>query len=181
MEYSKKIAQWVELLESSDGLTTFQKLHTVNDFFNDIEYEWDDYNWDEKDYWATPFEFMQKGLGDCEDYAIGKYFTLKMMGIKEENLRLMHVTTTDGTAHMVLSVLYDNEYVILDNITDKIELFTERKDLPINTYSFNNDGFWSDGKLIGNGYKVFKTWRDVVERFREEYEEYTSPFEFDEE
>jgi amino acid transporter len=40
------------------------------------------------DYWMTPKEFFIKGFGDCEDYAIAKYFTLLELGVKKESLYL---------------------------------------------------------------------------------------------
>ena len=43
---------------------------------------------EKKDYWATPIEFMGTGAGDCEDYAIAKYFSLINLGIPEDKLRI---------------------------------------------------------------------------------------------
>lgn len=37
------------------------------------------------DYWATPYEFLARDKGDCEDYVIAKYFALLHLGIKKNN------------------------------------------------------------------------------------------------
>ena len=62
--------------------TTLTKLKAVNDFFNQrLAYMEDIDNWGVQDYWASPLESLGKGAGDCEDYAIGKYFTLTSLGV----------------------------------------------------------------------------------------------------
>ena len=48
-------------------------------------------HWNKVDYWATPIEFLASHGGDCEDFAIAKYFTLIQLGIPEEQLTLTYV------------------------------------------------------------------------------------------
>jgi len=43
---------------------------------NNISYVTDITNWRQKDYWATISQFLNRD-GDCEDYAIAKYYSLK--------------------------------------------------------------------------------------------------------
>ena len=44
------------------------QLVKVNRFFNRAKYVTDKRLWGKADYWASPFEFIGKNQGDCEDY-----------------------------------------------------------------------------------------------------------------
>lgn len=96
---------WQQLITENQGLTEQEKLNRVNEFFNaNIQFIDDQALWDLKDYWATPLETLSKGGGDCEDYAIAKYFTLKRLGVDESKLRLTYVKAVElNQAHMVLT------------------------------------------------------------------------------
>lgn len=103
-----RVEEWDAMLESSKDETILNKIKNVNDFFNKITYKTDLSVWGEKDYWATPFEFMGSGAGDCEDYAIAKYFSLVKLGISDEKLRITYVSYKKANskfeqAHMVLN------------------------------------------------------------------------------
>ncbi|HRZ78172.1 MAG TPA: transglutaminase-like cysteine peptidase, partial [Bacteroidales bacterium] len=76
------------------------------------------------DYWATPTEFIARGAGDCEDFAIAKYATLKAMGMDVAKLRITYVKSlTLDQAHMVLAYYPtpDAEPLILDNLNRLIK------------------------------------------------------------
>ena len=105
-------------------------------------------HWQQDDYWASPMEFVGTSGGDCEDYAIAKYFTLIKVGIDESKLRLGYVKylkkgTDFEEAHMVLLYFHREDAIpiVLDNIVKKMELATERDDLKL-IYSFNAQGLW---------------------------------------
>lgn len=79
-------------------------LRRVNDFFNRIPYETDQEHWGMVDYWATPVEMLASNGGDCEDYAIAKYLSLKELGIPVERMRIAYVRALRlGENHMVLT------------------------------------------------------------------------------
>ena len=80
--------------------------------------------WEKKDYWATPIETLSIGGGDCEDYAIAKYFTLKQLGVDESKLRLTYVKAIElNQAHMVLTYFENKRAVplVLDNLINNIK------------------------------------------------------------
>lgn len=118
-----------------------EKLKAVNDFFNEVKYSSDMKIYDKKDYWATPWEFLGKDKGDCEDYVISKYFALKYLGIDYKKLFFSYVYSTKfKEPHMVLTYFETpkSEPLILDNYNRKIFPASQRKDLtPI--YNFNGD------------------------------------------
>lgn len=170
----KRVLIWDNLVQTSKNKKTLQKLKTVNDFFNKIRYKIDMQHWKKNDYWATPFEFMGTGAGDCEDYAIAKYFTLRKLGIPDKKMRIMYVkylksNTKFQQAHMVLTYYHkpNSTPVVLDNINKKLKLATKRKDLkPI--YSFNATGLWQ-AKNKGKSFKQvgknnLQSWKDLMSR-----------------
>ena len=128
----------IERLQNSDTQT---KLDEVNRFFNKFNYQTDPKLWGKKDYWQTPTEFLGLYAGDCEDYVISKYFTLRALGIPDEKLFLTYakaIRKGGSIAHMVLSYFETTDSVplILGNYNHEILPALKRKDL-IPVYSFN--------------------------------------------
>ncbi len=168
----KRVQVWDSMLQSAQNEKILTKLKKVNDFFNHIRYKTDISHWRRKDYWATPFEFMGTGAGDCEDYAIAKYFSLRKLGIPEDKLRITYVIyrrrgTRYDQAHMVLTYYHkpNSTPIVLDNINKKLKLATKRKDLkPI--YSFNASGLWQakNKGSIRVGRNNLKAWKSLMSR-----------------
>lgn len=173
-EYGKKarkrVERWQLLVTSSQNDVEQDKLTKVNKFFNRIRFVDDIRVWKQQDYWATPVEFLGRNAGDCEDFSIAKYFTLRALGISSEKLRLMYVRALKrNQSHMVLAYFEEPSAMplILDNINRKILPANKRHDLqPI--YSFNGDGLWA-AKAQGRGRKIknkggHSAWKSVINR-----------------
>ena len=148
----------------------------VNRFVNTrIEFATDEQAWGEADYWASPLETLARGRGDCEDYAIAKYFSLVAAGIPVARLRLVYMRARldDGPeqAHMVLA--YDpqdgGEMLILDNLVDEVLPAARRGDL-LPVFSFNSDGLWLGVGKVGAGdpRQRLTRWREVLKKARAE-------------
>lgn len=58
---------------------TDKNLIKINDRWNGLRYVSDYRQFLVKDYWQTPEEFFINGAGDCEDFAIAKFFDLLEM------------------------------------------------------------------------------------------------------
>lgn len=171
---NKRILIWDKILQNTKDKSTLEKLKTVNNFFNKIKYKRDIKHWKKKDYWASPFEFLGSGAGDCEDYAIAKYFTLRQLGIPDKKLRITYVKllqkrSTYEQAHMVLTYYHkpNSTPIVLDNVNKKLKLATKRLDLkPV--YSFNASGLWkakNKGKSsIKVGRNNLRSWKDLMNR-----------------
>jgi predicted transglutaminase-like cysteine proteinase len=116
-------------------------LRNVNGYFNRVKYIEDITHWGLEDYWATPIEMVGSAGGDCEDYAIAKYYLLKELGVPVERLRITYVKALKlNQAHMVLAYYESKgaEPLILDNLDQQIRPASERPDLdPV--YGFNDD------------------------------------------
>ena len=137
----KRFIYLQQTLNETKGKSDLVKLEAVNRFFNDVRYSSDMKIYAKKDYWATPWEFLGKDKGDCEDYVISKYFALKYLGIKPKKMFFTYVKSTKfKEPHMVLTYFKTprSEPLILDNNNRKIFPASKRKDLtPI--YNFNGD------------------------------------------
>ena len=81
IEARTRLIDWQDMINDHQSASDLEKLQKVNDFFNQVQFIDDRLLWKESDYWATPVEFLAENGGDCEDFSIAKYFTLKKMGI----------------------------------------------------------------------------------------------------
>ena len=129
------------------------KLLEVNRFFNKFKHQLDIDVWGESDYWATPEEFIGKYTGDCEDYVVAKYFTLRYLGVPDERLYLTYVKALkQNVAHMVLTYFETPQGIplVLDNYDLRILTADKRTDLlPI--YSFNAKSLFLTNASAGLG------------------------------
>lgn len=109
--------RWFALREKIEGADDFAKAKAVNTFFNTWPYRTDDVVWGVPEYWATPEEFLEKS-GDCEDYAITKYYALRSLGVSADKLRVVAVKdTVRGIGHAVLAFFHNNTAYVLDNLS----------------------------------------------------------------
>lgn len=109
---------WRSMVKGLDGQDQASKLNLVNSFFNRWQYRTDEETYGVSEYWASPLEFMANS-GDCEDYAIAKYATLKFLGFKDSQMRIVALVDNNrgGIGHSVLSVSAENGKMILDNLS----------------------------------------------------------------
>lgn len=170
----RRIDDWAALLKNPPPGDVREKLRQVNQFFNKrLEFKDDIVVWRQQDYWATPIEFLRKGAGDCEDYAIAKYITLREMGVPASQLRITYVKALQlNQAHMVLTWYPTPNAIplVLDNLKDAILPATQRPDL-LPVYSFNGEGMWlpqaGSNKRVGDS-KRLSRWQDLLTRMRAE-------------
>ena len=146
-------------------------LRQVNGFFNQVPYRTDQQHWGAEDYWATPTEMLGSFGGDCEDYSISKYLSLKEIGVPVEKLRITYVRALRlGESHMVLAYYAtpDADPLILDNINGTILPASQRQDLePV--YGFNDDDLWlPSGANRKGGASNVRLWRELLEKLAKE-------------
>jgi predicted transglutaminase-like cysteine proteinase len=120
-----RIDAWQQLLATQKQVSELDQLNVVNQFFNkQVRYVEDIDLWHEVDYWETPIEALWKGAGDCEDYAIAKYFSLRHLGVASDKLRITYVKALRlNRAHMVLTYYSSPEAMplVLDSLIDAIK------------------------------------------------------------
>ncbi|HEX5843551.1 MAG TPA: transglutaminase-like cysteine peptidase [Pseudomonas sp.] len=167
-----RINDWQRLLQAQAGAQELAQLKAVNRFFNlRLRFRDDLATWRVKDYWATPVEALFRGAGDCEDYALAKYFSLRELGVPSAKLRITYVKAVRlNQAHMVLTYYAHPQAMplVLDNLIDAIEPASQRRDL-VPVYSFNAEGLWlpGTGKQVGDSKKLSR-WQDLLKKMRAE-------------
>ena len=106
---------WLELIDSLQGLDQVTQIQKVNSYFNALTYQSDAKNYDTEDYWATPYQFLSRAKGDCEDFAAAKYFALRELGFDASQLRLVvGFDRARGGAHTVTLAVVNGQAVMLD-------------------------------------------------------------------
>jgi len=173
-EGRKRIDAWQQLLATQKQIPEAEKLRVVNQFFNaQLKYREDIDLWHQEDYWATPIQALWKGAGDCEDYAIAKYFSLRHLGVPSEKLQITYVKALSlNRAHMVLTYYPSPNAMplVLDSLMDAIKPANQRTDL-LPVYSFNAQGLWLPGanntKKVGDT-KRLSRWQDVLKKMQAE-------------
>lgn len=171
------LQDWQALLASAKSAPESEKLKRVNDFFNrNIGFDEDLSIWQQTDYWATPLEAVGKGRGDCEDFSIVKYYTLRQLGIPVSKMRLIYVKARQAggqRAHMVLAYYSSPsaEPLVLDNLDPAIRPASKRTDLsPV--FSFNSQGIYAgvagNAAASSGGTSKLSRWDDLMRRARAE-------------
>jgi len=133
--------KWMEFLRTLKDKDQVSQIRAVNDYMNRAPYITDPVNWGQKDFWATPGEFMAK-FGDCEDYAISKYISLRLLGYKEEDLRVVAVKDMNlKIGHAILVVYFKGKPYLLDNqIKQVVPAAKVKHYVPV--FSINGSTWW---------------------------------------
>jgi predicted transglutaminase-like cysteine proteinase len=169
------------LLPAWAAASAMARLDAINQHFNRrVAFADDDLVWSQNDYWASPLESLARGEGDCEDFAIAKYFALVAAGVPLTRLRLVYVRALlpagGGQAlrsqpHMVLAYFDESQGdpLVLDNLVPDIRPASQRSDLtPV--FSFNTEGLWqgAGSQAAGDPIARLSRWREVVRKARAE-------------
>jgi len=136
------MVRWREFLAVIRHAPPMTQLKAVNDYLNRIAYVADIENYGAEDFWATPRQFFAKG-GDCEDYAIAKYLSLRALGWPAERLRIVVVNDLDrDLVHAALVVYHGGTGYVLDieipEVTDQRKVARYQ---PI--FAIGETGWWS--------------------------------------
>lgn len=135
------LQKWKDNLSDLRGRSLIGMADGVNDMMNRVRYIGDQRNWGRSDYWETPIEFLTRG-GDCEDFAIAKYASLRALGVPENLMRIAIVKDTEkNIPHAILIVYTEEGPMVLDN---QIKRMTRANTIthykPI--FSINRDAWW---------------------------------------
>ena len=169
------LKDWRRQIASLRGAAESEQLARINAYFNRrIRFADDQEVWGQVDYWATPLETLGQGAGDCEDFTIAKYFSLRELGVDPRKLRLIYVRARIGgpassitQAHMVLGYYAtpDAEPLVLDNLLGEIRPAGQRPDLaPV--FSFNSEGIYT-GSTVSPVERISR-WKDLLIRMKAE-------------
>ena len=111
---------WKDIKAKLSGMSPLEQVKAVNVLINRWPYRTDMDVWGVMDYWETPVEFFQKS-GDCEDFAIAKYFALRDLGFPASQMRIVVLKDTlRNLDHAVTAVYLDGDAWILDNLSNAV-------------------------------------------------------------
>jgi len=135
------LSEWLDFLASLTTRPPLEQIQAVNAFANQKRYILDPVNYGVDDYWSIVREFLQNH-GDCEDYSITKFFSLRILGFPASDLRLVILQDTNlGIAHAVLAVYLGDDVLILDNQTRQIASHREIVHY-VPLFSINETRWW---------------------------------------
>ncbi len=135
------VKQWKAHLQSLKGRSVREQIEGVNSYMNSQPYIEDIDNYRVSDYWATPIEFLSRG-GDCEDFAIAKYASLRALGFSSDQMRIAIVQDKiKNVAHAILIVYVEGQAFVLDNQDKRVENADNvNRYKPI--FSINSNDWW---------------------------------------
>ncbi len=144
-----RISDYAQAKKEIKALNFIGKMAHLNSFFNTFPKIEDIENYGNSDYWATPKEFIEKG-GDCEDFAIAKYFSfIEEIKIEKEKLFFL-IAKREAGFHMVL--LYadslENSPLVFDSDTNNIVKLLDKTDLtPVVAFNEERSLAVKNGKI----------------------------------
>jgi predicted transglutaminase-like cysteine proteinase len=135
------LRHWMAFLDTLRQRPPREQIEAVNRYANRKRYVLDFDNYGIEDYWAIPREFLYNN-GDCEDYAITKLFSLRRLGFRADELRIVVLQDTNlRVPHAVLAVAVQDDIMILDN---QIQEVVSQRDIvhyaPV--YAINEQHWW---------------------------------------
>lgn len=138
---SPRVQTWKASIKRLQGKSARDQVAGVNDYINSVSYIEDRNNYSKSDYWATPIEFFARG-GDCEDFAIAKYASLRALGFKAEQMRIAIVQDKiKNIPHAILIVYTDEGTFVLDNQDKRTRTASDvNRYKPI--FSINSASWW---------------------------------------
>lgn len=156
------LQRWRAHVESLKGRSANEQLRSIDAYVNRARFVHDSTNYGIADYWATPRELFTRG-GDCEDFAITKYLSLKRLGWDMENVRVVvTMETRRRELHAILAVKAGGTIWILDNLlsepADHRKLAQYR---PI--FSINEHAWWMHSRP-GAPVLVSEDERELLQR-----------------
>lgn len=135
---------WADIVLAAGKLSPGERIAHVNRAVNSlVAYRSDRETWHRAEYWASPAESLARGRGDCEDYVILKYWTLRRLGVSDDAMRIVVLRDrSKNVNHAVLAVAFNSDWLVLDNRYANIRFHGEMPNYqPI--YSFNFSGQWA--------------------------------------
>lgn len=137
-----RLEAWQEFLTELSHSNEADQIYRVHRYINRFRYVTDKRNWHRPDYWAIPEQLFERG-GDCEDYVIAKYLSLRALGIDAKRLRVVVVYDRKKRVdHAVLAVLGSDETLILDNYHRRVMTWADMKRRYRPYYSLNENAVW---------------------------------------
>ena len=143
-----RLENWQAFLADVADLDMDEQIYRVHRYVNHFHYVKDLDNWDKPDYWEVPEQLFARG-GDCEDYVVTKYISLRALGVPASHLRMVLVyDEIRHVDHAVLTVLGSEGTLVLDNNYQRVMTWGTTQDRYQAYYALNERGVWFNGSQI---------------------------------
>lgn len=145
-----RVAKLRDAAHRGKSLGFSAKLSLANATVNSvIEYKSDRVAYGKLDHWASSREMVQKGAGDCEDFAILKQTLLRAMGVPDKSLSIVILKDNGRNLyHAVLGVSTNQGHLVLDNVRASVFRDTQVANYqPL--FSFSGSRSWVHGYTAG--------------------------------
>lgn len=115
-------SRWAATAEQLSAMPLRDRLARANRFVNGaISFRSDMAMTGTIDSWITPTQLFRARTGDCEDYALAKYWLLRASGVSEDDMFVMVVSDLVARAHHAyLAVRVGDGFVLLDSRTNTV-------------------------------------------------------------
>lgn len=117
--------------------------------------------------WQSPQELVQRGAGDCKDFALAKFWLLRHSGSPRERVRMAYGDVWIGQTwrrHLVVLLWTDDTSpLVLDNLLPGAHRLADRRDLQIR-FSFDETGFYEATGPQRIPDQPLKGWHGLWER-----------------
>ena len=135
------VQEWRAQMNQLRSQDPMRQMQAINQWMNRIRYVEDIVNYGMVDYWATPLEFLGHD-GDCEDFAIAKYISLRELGFSMNDMRILVLNDLNlRIPHAILIVYLNGRAFVLDNqIAQVVPTDVIRHYQPI--FSINEEAWW---------------------------------------
>lgn len=134
----------------------------MSDIINDINIRHNSairYWPDKEDTWQTPLETKERGAGDCEDFAIAKYFDLLDKNLDE--LFICYVMHKRLGAHMVCVA----DGLVLDNLNSDLRPLDGHEDLiPVWAFNVNSAFIFKNGERPEFPVTNIRKWQKLLNK-----------------
>lgn len=135
-DWKKLYPKWWRVAKREYKVINYRDAKYLNDIINSVN----KYIKEEVDSWSNPYEFAKNKGGDCEDFAIAKYFFLK----KNFPAYIVIGGLRDLGGHAVC-VVYDKKYeawIVLDCMTSAIRTWEQYQEIFTPMYVLDKDGVY---------------------------------------
>ena len=136
------------IVNGGRDLSERQQLSLVNQFINRRHaIRQNEYRPRGDDGWKSMSTFLKEG-GDCEDFAIAKYFLLRELGFESDDLRVVVVWDRKARAYHALLAVNTEPRAVLLELDNSMRTGGAQRDYRF-LYSINEIGVWDHMRHAG--------------------------------